>query len=278
MNNSGERYVPGNKGQIEVEHLIRYYFIVNQLDLKDKVVLDLASGEGYGSNILAQKAKLVYGVDISIDAINNAKFKYLKANLVFLVGEAINIPLPDSSIDIFVSFETIEHHDQHQSMFKEIKRVLKPNGLLIISSPDKYYYSDLPGFTNQYHIKELYYDEFKRLIMSNFKYYKFFIQNIFIGSLIALDGNDIDYKVPITITENGETRSFTPLYNIAIASNSSLIGIRHQIIMYYFKNGIMITQNDIDTIKNKIFNSMTWRIGNLLIKPFKFLKKIKSNS
>ena len=69
-------------------------------------------------------------------------------------------------------------------MLREFKRILKPGGLLIISSPDKRYYSDLPGCQNQYHVKELYEDEFKELIRLHFENLNLYGQKVTGGSLV----------------------------------------------------------------------------------------------
>ncbi len=135
-----ERLSPDTFSMSSVEHLHRYALAADICGGKD--VLDIASGEGYGSNLLAQAAKTVIGVDISTEAIDQAKAKYVRPNLRFLRGAADAIPLDSSSIDVVVSFETLEHHDKHEEMLSEIKRILRPNGLLIISTPDKRFYSD----------------------------------------------------------------------------------------------------------------------------------------
>jgi 2-polyprenyl-3-methyl-5-hydroxy-6-metoxy-1,4-benzoquinol methylase len=145
-----------------VEHLHRYAIAADLCRGKD--ALDIASGEGYGSNLLAKVAKSVVGVDISSEVIKQASVKYARANLTFRDGAADAIPLGDSSVDVVVSFETLEHHDKHEGMLAEIKRVLRPDGIMIISTPDKLFYSDVTGYRNAYHVKELYLDEFKALI------------------------------------------------------------------------------------------------------------------
>jgi len=128
MEITGERYVPGQSGVIELEHFNRYYFVVSQIDLHGKTVLDIASGEGYGSYILSKYSKRVIGIDISKDAVDYAAHKYNTGNLEFLHGNIIDIPLKDESVDIVVSFETIEHHDKHLKMMDEIKRIFKKKG------------------------------------------------------------------------------------------------------------------------------------------------------
>src|SRR6266496_1635966 len=168
MQFTGERFVPTENGQIKYEHLHRYALSLQLA--AGKSVLDIASGEGYGATLLAQVAQSVTGVDIDPETVNYAKHKYYLPNLKFLVGSCHSIPLPDASVDVVTSFETIEHHDQHDEMMREIKRVLIPNGSLIISTPNRAIYSDDFNTSNPFHVKELYYDEFNQLLKKYFKY------------------------------------------------------------------------------------------------------------
>ena len=164
---TGERFVPGIEGETSTEHLHRYLIACEFAG--GKVVLDIACGEGYGSTMLAGVASQVIGVDISEEAVAHARSKYASENLEFLEGRADEIPLPEGSIDLVVSFETIEHHDKHAEMIAEIHRVLRPDGMLIMSSPDKREYSDVPGYSNPFHVKELYLDEFTTLLDQHFQ-------------------------------------------------------------------------------------------------------------
>ena len=110
MKFTGERFLPNIDGAIALEHLHRY--LVASLYVHNKDVLDIASGEGYGSAMLARNAKTVIGVDISEDAIAHATARYAAKNLEFRAGNAAKIPLEDASVDVVVSFETIEHQDR----------------------------------------------------------------------------------------------------------------------------------------------------------------------
>ena len=132
---TGERYVPEVEGPIALEHLHRYAVACELAS--GKVVLDIACGEGYGTAMLAEVAQRVIGVDNSDLVIAHATSKYQRPNLVFKIGSCGDIPLADGCLDLVVSFETIEHHAQHEEMLAEIKRVLKPTGLLLMSSPNK---------------------------------------------------------------------------------------------------------------------------------------------
>ncbi|QQL50195.1 class I SAM-dependent methyltransferase [Mucilaginibacter ginkgonis] len=221
---TGERLETFISNETTIEHLHRYGLALMICVNKD--VLDIASGEGYGSNLLSGVAQSVTGVDISGEAVTAAAKKYLKSNLKFKQGSAALIPLADASIDVVVSFETIEHHDQHQEMIAEIKRVLKPSGVLLMSSPDKKYYSDMPGYNNPYHVKELYFEQFKALINANFSFSSFLSQKIVTGSLIipehpasGFDQLDGDYNT--ILREPG----FNAVYNLCLASDKELANV-----------------------------------------------------
>lgn len=211
MKFTGERYVPSERGVIQYEHIHRY--AAAQAYCKDKIVLDIASGEGYGSALLSSSAKKVSGVDIDPDSIKYASVKYSHHdNLEFLLGSCARIPLSDSSIDVVTSFETIEHHNQHEEMMTEIRRVLKPDGSLIISSPNKLIYSDNCNYQNPYHIKELYYHEFKNLLSRHFKY-------VWIGGQRIASSS---FLVPVEEYQNDET--------LLESLSSNLDGLSHKVI------------------------------------------------
>ncbi len=182
---TGERFTPETHGNIELEHLHRY--LQAGEFATDKVVLDIACGEGYGSAMLASRARKVIGIDISIEVIKHASERYKRENVEYLVGSCADIPLSDASIDMVVSFETIEHHYQHEQMMQEIKRILRPTGILLISSPDKYRYSVEPGYSNPFHVKELYEHEFKQLLRHYFKNAAYFGQRIIYGSCVIAE-------------------------------------------------------------------------------------------
>ena len=220
---TGERYIPGTEGVIQLEHVQRYA-IVKDL-VKGKRVLDIACGEGYGTAMLAESAGYVTGVDISTEAIEHAKLNYINDNVEFKSGSCELIPLNDNSVDVVVSFETIEHHEKHEEMLSEIKRVLKSNGTLIISTPDKMEYSDKPGYRNEFHVKELYKEEFIGLIRQNFKHLKMYDQYVLYGSKIVeskTKSEYVSYCDALFYREVKDADKLYPVYLIALASNNDL--------------------------------------------------------
>jgi ubiquinone/menaquinone biosynthesis C-methylase UbiE len=130
--------------------------------VKDKTVLDVASGIGYGSRYLSKRgATLVTGVDISSDLIAEANKRYRREGLRFLEADATKMPFEDCAFDVLVSFETIEHIEQYRVFLSECTRVLKNDGLFVCSTPNKRmfrYYSD------ESHLKEFYPGEFFELV------------------------------------------------------------------------------------------------------------------
>lgn len=229
MEFTGERYVPELSGDIRLEHLHRYEWCLDYI--KDKRVLDIASGEGYGSLILSSNASSVIGMDISSAAIEHAQKKYgKKNNLEFKQGNAADISLPSALVDVVVSFETIEHHDRHEEMLSEIRRVLIDDGLLIISSPNKLIYSDLAGGShNDFHVKELYFDEFRELLSRYFGFVKFYGQRVTATSLMwpqEQQSCDKQLKVftegKVGSIQESVPKEIEPMYYVALASNAPL--------------------------------------------------------
>lgn len=164
---TGERFIPGTAGEIWHEHWHRYLFAAPLVAGRD--VLDVACGEGYGSALLARRARHVTGADIAEAAVLHARARYAAAaNLAFRRADCAALPFADASFDAVVSFETLEHIAAQEPFVDEIRRVLRPEGLLILSCPNKAEYSDRPGTTNAFHVRELYRAELAALLARRF--------------------------------------------------------------------------------------------------------------
>lgn len=137
MQFTGERVVKGDTPvRIWLDHVARYKFAGGYV--KGKKILDISCGTGYGSQILYDsKSEKVIGVDISSEAIDFASTKYQSNGLDFYIGDILYIDFPDNCFDVITCFETIEHVQNQEKAFMELQRVLKPKGLLIISSPNR---------------------------------------------------------------------------------------------------------------------------------------------
>jgi ubiquinone/menaquinone biosynthesis C-methylase UbiE len=223
---TGERLVTGVSGDVALEHLHRYALAMELAS--DKTVLDIACGEGYGSDLLAGVGRWVVGIDINPDSIRHASRKYVRDNLEFRVGSATRLPIGPASVDLIVSFETLEHLAEHEAMMGEIKRVLAPGGILIMSTPDRRNYSDIPKYANPYHVKELYCDEFAELIDRHFSSSVILGQRVCEGSLLvpfATEGVEHEefrsYQGNFQGFRNEAGLRF-PIYLLAIASDEEV--------------------------------------------------------
>ena len=193
MEFTGERFIPGAvepNHEMRVEHLHRYSAV--QHLAAGKVVLDAACGEGYGSALLADVAAQVHGIDVSHDAVAHAHSTYRSATLDFRQASVASLPFGDATFDLVVSFETIEHVDgpTQEKFLDEIRRVLKPDGLLLISTPDKLIYTDSPGAHNEFHVKEFYREDFRSFLSRAFPWVEFFDQRYTLSSLIRRDSTE----------------------------------------------------------------------------------------
>ncbi len=214
----GERFVPGDPNMgldTQQEHLLRYRATAPLV--AGRRVLDAACGEGYGAALLAGTAREVVGLDLSEAAIAHARDKYARAagladRLGFVAGSIADLPFPDASFDVVVSFETIEHVDAalQQRFVAEIARVLKPDGLLVMSTPNRVNYSERPGYRNPFHVREMDPAEF-RALLAPFVILREYAQSVmafsaiwragettypFHGDLHA-DGNDDTYLIAV---------------------------------------------------------------------------------
>lgn len=117
-----------------LEHQFRYNFA--KIFVKNKVVIDLGCGVGYGTFVLAKaRAKKVYGIDIDNDAIEYAKSHYCDKNITYNVRDALKSKFPSRVADIIIAFEVIEHVNNPKKFLEEAARLLKPNGIFIMSTP-----------------------------------------------------------------------------------------------------------------------------------------------
>ena len=165
---TGERLTGSVHGQVELEHYHRYLFARGFC--RDKDVLDVACGEGYGAAQLAQVARRVVAMELSKETARNAATNFTRPNLHFVQGDARSLAVADTSVDIITSFETIEHFGEQEKFVAEAARVLRPEGCFIVSTPDRDIYSPPGSVPNPYHVKEFDRAEFLDLLHRHFRF------------------------------------------------------------------------------------------------------------
>jgi len=221
MSFTGERYVPELRGQIYYEHFHRYAMVLELA--RDKDVLDIACGEGYGTAALALVARTAVGVDLDPESVRHASARYMAMNVAFRVGDCTQIPAAEASFDLAVSFETIEHLTEQERMLGELKRVLRPEGMLVISSPNKLVYSDGRSLQNPFHQRELYFHEFRDMLRSFFPKVRIFGQRVFAASAVhPLRGaaDETRWLGPSTVAEGTLGALPDPEYFVAICARA----------------------------------------------------------
>ncbi|MFM2481458.1 class I SAM-dependent methyltransferase [Celerinatantimonas sp. YJH-8] len=135
----GERQIATSRANIRVDHLVRYQFAAEQLQLvRPHSILDLACGIGYGSQYLAEQLSgQVLGIDIDAGAIDYAQRYYHHPRLIFRCCDARVLEREPASTDAIVCFETLEHIDFAAELLANFYRWLKVGGYLIASTPNQ---------------------------------------------------------------------------------------------------------------------------------------------
>lgn len=216
---TGERFTPECVREMAYEHWHRYAWAARWV--AGKRVLDAACGEGYGSAMLAQSAETVIGVDLSEAGIAHARQRYATGNLRFEQANCLKLPLPAASVDVVVSFETLEHLAEHDELLREFRRVLRPGGFLALSSPDRKTYSDDTGYDNPFHVRELYRPELEALLARHFPAWRLFGQKLAFQSLLwslAADQGTECLTLHDTGLSAGQQPQLQPLYYLALAA------------------------------------------------------------
>lgn len=218
---TGERFIPGIEDvKLSMEHYQRYYSVLPLI--KGKIVLDAACGEGYGTALMAKSAASVTGVDISEEAVECARRNYRSQGKIdFIKASIVRIPIADHSVDVVISFETIEHvtEEVQWQFLDEICRVLKEDGILIMSTPNKEIYSDRPEYHNKFHIKEFYREDFLSFLRKKFTnvalYDQFFENVCIVNGEEKLQLQETSFYCPGQYSQEAK-------YYIAIAGNQDI--------------------------------------------------------
>ncbi len=153
-------------------HLARYEFAARYVS--GATVADIACGTGYGCRVLIEQggASHVYGVDVCPQAIEYATAQHGVDSAEFRVADACDSGIPDQSVDCVVSFETIEHVPDDEGLIDEFFRILKPDGLLICSTPNAWPLEIAP-----HHVREYDRESFRAILGRRFGIQSLFNQN-----------------------------------------------------------------------------------------------------
>jgi len=216
-----ERFVPGEMhGLIEVEHLTRYLWASRFV--AGLRVLDAGCGVGYGSMILQSAGAIhVTGVDIAEDAVAAARQR-ARGDVEFLRSDMTSMALEDSSYDVVVCFEAIEHLEDQQAALDELRRVLTPAGLLVISSPNRHVYEE----GNPHHTHEFTPEELQATLEERFANVALTRQQAWLASMICdddvLSAEDPGEPLGVDLRKTEGLAPGEETFTLALASNGPL--------------------------------------------------------
>jgi SAM-dependent methyltransferase len=169
-----ERFDPEEHGGgrlMEAEHRGRYWWAAQIA--ADKDILDAACGTGYGMAILAQAGcRSVTGIDLDAQAVAEASMVCGSRGKA-IEGDVRELPFADESFDLVVCWETIEHVAEGERVVAEFRRVLRPDGVLLISSPNP----DVYPAGNEHHVHEYRPQELVALVRTHFDQIASFAQS-----------------------------------------------------------------------------------------------------
>lgn len=228
LEHTGERFLPGialGAAEITYDHIARYRFAEQYTE--GKKTIDLGCGTGYGTRSLSKLARDILGVDISEEAVAYAASHYGAPNLGYETGDVTNLPYPDESFEAAVSFEVIEHLAHPETLVKEASRLLKEDGIFVVSTPDKQTYSNDRNHANPHHLKEMYSLEFREILEQRFRHVQIYRQGAFAGNIITPDPSELpedghltlestQFSVPDPTFGRGTP---TTLYMVAVCTN-----------------------------------------------------------
>ena len=251
MEFTGERVVPGKvEPDLWNEHLSRYYFA--QPLMAERLVLDVGCGTGYGSSILADNARAVLGVDISEEAIGFARKNHERTNLRFLVADCCQLSLRSESAEGVVCFEVIEHLLDQETFLGEIRRVLKRDGLLVISTPNRVFYTEARNETNPFHTREFDFQEFSSCLKHYFPKVEICYQNH--GYSVVIGNPSLGHSVLPRLNGREENLETTSNFFVAICSKSEVNWPGVQDLVYLPSTGNLLREKErrIGCLESKI--------------------------
>jgi SAM-dependent methyltransferase len=174
-----------------------------------KSVVDVCWEEvGLGAHILAETARSVEGLTNSPGALESASTSYPAPNVSYREASLPELPYPADHLDVAVVFEVIEKLERPEDLMGEIKRVLKQDGLLVISTPDKQTHSTERGHRGPEHRREVYVPEFQELLERHFEHVHVYRQGTVAGSLIFRASEKVDGAS----VESARSTSTNPLF------------------------------------------------------------------
>lgn len=233
--------VPGEvEPDLYNEHLVRYLF--GRQFAGQKTVLDLGCGSGYGAALIAEVAAKVIGLDVSTEAVQYARENFSASDLHYMVTDGESLALASGSFDLVLCFEVIEHLTDQESLLQEIRRVLKPKGILVISTPNRHFYTEERKQVNPYHTREFDYVEFRNFLKRYFAGIEVVFQNHI--SSIYVGEADKPLKVCSRIEKDSPNMQRTSNFFVALCSQATGNLSAYNSVAYLTSTGNLLREKE----------------------------------
>ncbi|MEI7895988.1 MAG: class I SAM-dependent methyltransferase [bacterium] len=174
ISKSSLRIIPGTFESKEeyllyLRHVFAYEFAKENIS-KNSSVLEMGCGEGYGTSLMSEHVEKITGLDVDANAVDHAQNKYGSSNCTFTLYDGRKIPFRDNTFDAVISFQVIEHVEDDANFVAEIFRILKNNGIFIVTTPNRTLRLK-PGQKpwNKFHLREYSPDQFEMLLKNKFE-------------------------------------------------------------------------------------------------------------
>jgi SAM-dependent methyltransferase len=215
---------------VEAEHLGRYFWAAAAAS--GRSVLDVGCGTGYGTAVMAAAgAARCTGIDVAADAVDAARQRFGGERVEFVTGDATVLPFGEASFELVTCFEVIEHVAEQRAVLAELARVLKPGGMMLISSPNRDRYP--PG--NPFHVRELTPGELKALLTESFTHVRLMRQHNWIASAVLDDegfaAGDPAAALAADVRKVSARPPDSELYTLAVCGHAAVEPPRQQILL-----------------------------------------------
>jgi SAM-dependent methyltransferase len=224
LESTGERLVPDQqRGElVHAEHLARYLYAAPLA--RGRSVLDAACGEGYGSAILAAAgAASVVGVDVDPETVEHARARH---GIDARRADVADLPFDDGAFELVVSFETIEHVPDPERALAEMRRVLSPEGTLVVSTPNAAEYL----VASEFHVREFTPDELESLLRAHFERVELVYQQNWLTSAVldpvAFATGDEATSLDVDVRKTVAGEPGRELYAIAVCGGAGAVDLR----------------------------------------------------